>query len=284
VNDPAVPDWSGMQLPDTHADQFRLWNPISLVRLLAHILGKRRRIELPDGLPGVRDYPKYIFQEFHNVPNGNYSKRLTHGYITGFDRLMLRDLSNARHFIAQIMNSCRSVLDVGTAGGRTAAAIKAQGIQDVWGIDPSPYLLQHAAQRYPDIHFIQGIAEHTPFIEHRFDGIAVCFVMHEIPPKFVKKALREFSRILKPSGKLVIVEPAAAQLNESIFTLSRKHGWRGMYYKLLAGAVHEPFVEAWHAMDFHSALRDAGFVLRQDAERFPVRCIVAEKPSASTTS
>lgn len=277
LHDPAIPDWNTMELPDTHVDHYQLWNPWSLTRLLMKVMGRRQRIVLPDNVPGVTQLPRYIFQEFHNVPNGNYSKRLTHGYVTGFDRMMLGTLCAARRNIASQLRDCDSVLDVGTAGGRTAAAIKAAGVREVWGIDPSPYLLQHAARRYTDIHFVQGIAEDPPFDDRRFDGISVCFVMHEIPPKFVRRALHAFARILAPGGKLVICEPAESQLSQSAWSLFKQHGWRGLYFKALAGAVHEPFVRAWHAMQLHVALKDAGFVLLEDAEHFPLNFIIARR-------
>ena len=280
MRDPVVPEWSTVQLPETCVDQYQLWNPLSIARLLLRVIGRRQRVQLPENVPGIDRLPKYIFQEFHNLPNGNYSKRLTHGYVTGFDHLMLGCLNKIRQQIATQLQNCRSVLDVGTAGGRTAAALKAQGIEEVWGMDPSPYLLQHAAQRCPGVYFIQGIAESTPFTDQRFDGIAVCFVLHEMPPKFIVQALREFARILKNGGKLVIVEPAASQLFESTWSLFRKHGWRGVYFAWLARAVHEPFVRAWHGMDFQQALRDAGFEPGTDLEQFPVRNIVAWKKTS----
>lgn len=277
MQDPQVPDWANLQLPDSWADQLKLWRPWDLLKLLRRVLAKRQRVQLPDDLPGRELLPKYLLQEFHHLPNGNYSKQLTHGYITGFDRMMLGTMRAARAHLADRLRNCRSVLDVGTAGGRTAAALKAQGIADVWGLDPSPYLLQHAARRFNDVHFVQGTAEQTPFTHARFDGIAACFVLHELPPKQVQMALHEFARITKPNGLLVICEPSAEQLDHNVWRLWRIHGWRGVYFNLLAKLVHEPFVRAWHRLDLQRALLAAGFVCITDEEHFPSRMVLARR-------
>ena len=51
------------------------------------------------------------------------------------------------------------------------------------GLDPSPYLLRCADARVPRARFVQGLAEQTGFADARFDGIACCFVFHELPPR-----------------------------------------------------------------------------------------------------
>jgi ubiquinone/menaquinone biosynthesis C-methylase UbiE len=285
LQDPPVIDWANAPLPDSWADQLKLSRPWDLIKLLRRVFAKRQRVQLPDGMPGRELLPKYLLQEFHHLPNGNYSKRLTHGYITGFDRMMIGSMRSARDYLAQALsqyrsrqshsNQCHSVLDVGTAGGRTAAAVKARGIDDVWGLDPSPYLLQHAARRFPNINFVQGTAECTPFSAARFDGITACFVLHELPPKQVVAALQEFARILRTGGVLAICEPSAEQLNVSAWHLLRKYGWRGVYFNWLARWVHEPFVRAWHKLDLRQILDQAGFELLSDEEHFPSRMVLA---------
>ncbi len=277
MHDPQVPDWANMQLPDSWADQLKLWRPWDLLKLLRRVFARRQRVQLPEGMPGRELLPRYVLQEFHHLPNGNYSKQLTHGYITGFDRMMLGTMREARAHLAQQLRHCRSVLDVGTAGGRTAAAVKAQGVSDVWGLDPSPYLLQHAARRFADVNFIQGTAEQTPFAAARFDGICACFVLHELPPKQVQAALREFARITQPDALLVICEPSAEQLDHPALRLLHRHGWRGVYFNWLARWVHEPFIQAWHKLDLQRALHEAGFELLSDTEHFPSRMVLARR-------
>ena len=277
MQDPHVPDWASMQLPDSWADQLRLWRPWDLLRLLRRALSKRARVQLPIDMPGRELLPKYLLQEFHHLPNGNYSKQFTHGYIKGFDRMMLGTMHTARRHLANSLRQCRSALDVGTAGGHTAAALKVQGIDEVWAIDPSPYLLQHAARRYSNIQFVQGTAEDTPFIDARFEGITSCFVLHELPPVKGQAALREFARIIKPGGLLAICEPSATQLQADILHLWQNHGWRGIYFNLLARLVHEPFVRAWHKFNLPQALDAAGFSCISDTEQFPVRFVLAKR-------
>jgi hypothetical protein len=137
-HDPAVCDWSTLKLPDAWPDRLCLSRPRGFVALLWSVIRKRRRVTIPADMPGAAKLPKYLLQEFHNLPNGNYSKRFTHGYVTGFDRMMLGEMQNIRRRIAAYLHDCRSVLDVGTAGGNTANALAAHGIPEVWAIDPSP--------------------------------------------------------------------------------------------------------------------------------------------------
>jgi hypothetical protein len=82
-------DWANLTLPDTWPDQLNLRNPVSIARLLTYLFRKRQKVVIPRDLPGVEGIPEYVLQEFHNLPNGNYSDVLTRGYITGFDASML---------------------------------------------------------------------------------------------------------------------------------------------------------------------------------------------------
>lgn len=277
AQDPRVPDWSSLNLPETWPDRLDLRSPRGWWRLLRSVAGKRRPVQLPADMPGCAALPKYILQEFHNLPNGNYSKRFTRGYITGFDLVMLGRMQRARRRIAEYLRPCRAVLDAGSGGGRTAAMLKHSGINEVWGLDPSPYLLQHAARDYPAINFVQGVAERTGFADGRFDGISACFLLHEIPPRHIESCLREFHRILAPGGLLAICEPSPLQMRHSRWRLWRRDGLRGLYFHTLASLVHEPFVDAWHRSDAAAILGAAGFELIADEQELPMRHLFARK-------
>ena len=276
--DPLVPDWATLTLPDAWPDGFDLRKPRDLITFLSQVFRRARsRVHIPDDMPGAHLIPKYVLQEFHNLPNGNYSKRITRGYITGFDRVMLGALGRVREDVAARMQHMESVVDIGCGGGHMAGALKRAGIPDVWGVDPSPYLLQHAARDYPDINFVQGIAECTGFPDQRFDGVAVCFLLHELPPRYLAEALSEFGRILKPGGLLAISEPSPVQLEKSWVSLWREWGWSGLYYRALAHLVFEPFVDAWHKQDVAALFANAGFELLSDSDAVPIRQLLARK-------
>ena len=278
AEDPLVPDWHSLVLPVAWPDTLDFSKPSNLWHLLKQVVrSKRPAVELPDDMPGREIIPKYVLQEFHNLPNGNYSKRITRGYITGFDRVMLGSLKRARNSLADHMKTLGSVLDVGCAGGRMAHALEKAGVEDVWGIDPSPYLLQHAATSYKDVKFVQGVAENTTFPDQRFDGVTACFLLHEMPPHYIDRAFEEFHRILKPGGTLAISEPSGQQLEGSLFSVFRRAGFRGLYFGSLARFVHEPFVEAWHKQDVKEKLAQFGFELIEDNDELPIRQLVALK-------
>lgn len=127
-------------------------------------------------MPGKELIPKYVLQEFHNVPNGNYSEHLSSGYIKEFNISMLGEAASARKEIAAHFIDMDSALDVGCSGGAMGAALVDAGVKEVWGLDPSPYLLKHASKSFSEIKFVQGIVELTGFPASRFDGISACFV------------------------------------------------------------------------------------------------------------
>lgn len=276
--DPAVPDWTALELPPTRADAYDLRKPRHLYRALREVFSKTRKpVELPSGVPGSDWIPRYVLQEFHNLPNGNYSKILSRGYVTGFEYAMLGTMKEARERMATKLRDCESVLDAGCAGGKMAAAVHEAGVPDVWGIDPSPYLLQHAAHDHPEIKFVQGLAEAPLFPTERFDGITASFLFHELPPRFAELALANFHRMLKPEGLVAICEPSPIQLELSPWRTLRQHGFSGLYYSMLARRAFEPFVLSWHKVATHALFEAHGFECIEDEVGMPLRELLLRK-------
>jgi ubiquinone/menaquinone biosynthesis C-methylase UbiE len=284
-------DWASIELPATRADRLNLRNPLTLLAVLRQIFidRKRQRVALPEGVPGMERIPKYVLQEFHNLPNGNYSSKFAHGYATGFDRVMLGTLRKARAQAAERMMKALSTarddegftaLDVGCGAGYMAAALHAQGFAPVWGIDPSPYLLKQSARLYPaaqhpGLRWLHGVGEELPLPDASIDAVGVCFVFHEVPPAYLRKILAELRRVARPGAQLAVIEPSPVHWFNSYWRQWRRFGWRGVYFKLLSQRVYEPFVEAWHKLELKALLAEYGFTLTSDHAGCPLRIIHA---------
>lgn len=274
--DPTPPSWLELELPPAWPDALRMSRPADAWRFARKaVLRRVEPVTLPPGLALNVDLPKYLLQEFHNLPNGNYSRSVTGGYSAGFDVSMLGSMRVARAELAQALRGVRSALDLGCGAGHAARALHDAGVPEVWGLDASPYLLQHAARRHPDLRFVQGLAESTGFPSRRFEAVCACFLFHELPPRAGDAALREIRRLLVPSGSLAILEPGIEQWKLSPLSLLRRYGWRGLYFWALARFANEPFLGSWHRRDVPTWLAEHGFDLIAQHSCFPTQLYVA---------
>jgi ubiquinone/menaquinone biosynthesis C-methylase UbiE len=99
-------------------------------------------------------------------------------------------------------------LDVATGTGHTALAI-APHCARVTGVDPTPEMLREAeelarSRAIANVHFVQGTAEHLPFIDACFDVVTVRRAPHHFAS--IPMALAEMRRVLRPGGRLGLVD------------------------------------------------------------------------------
>jgi demethylmenaquinone methyltransferase/2-methoxy-6-polyprenyl-1,4-benzoquinol methylase len=97
------------------------------------------------------------------------------------------------------------ILDVGVGTGLVAARA-AEIVGDatlVTGLDPSPGMMQNA-DLSPDIQLMRGYAEDIPFPDASFDFVSMGYALRHISD--LADAFREFHRVLRPGGKLCILE------------------------------------------------------------------------------
>lgn len=270
--------WRNVELPDTWPDDQRLSLAHRLSTIFRQLLsGKVKRVELPENLPGLENLPKYILQEFHSLPNGNYSKNIAAGYAHSFDKVMLNTVKRKRAEIAQRFSSTQKALDIGTGGGHMARALKDAGINEVWGLEPSPYLLQLAAKEHPDLKLLQGVAESIPLPDASVDLVTASFVFHEIPPRYADEVLKEVHRVLKPGGSLVFIEPSPTQMELTRWQLFKQFGVKGVYFHAVASHVFEPFIKAWHKRQLDQWLPAFGFQILEDVDELPLRTVISRR-------
>lgn len=105
-----------------------------------------------------------------------------------------------------------SVLDVGCGTGEVALRARKQvGAEGrVAGTDASPEMINVARSKALDAHlqvdYRVGLVEALPYPDRSFDVVFSSLMMHHLPPQVKRAGLREIYRVLKPQGRLVIVD------------------------------------------------------------------------------
>ena len=105
------------------------------------------------------------------------------------------------------------VLDVGCGNGvlthPLADIVGPTG--EAWGIDPAPDMIRAAMQATCPAgniaHFKLAAIEELPFPDTSFDAALISLVLHHLPPDLKVVGLREVHRVLKPGGRLLVIEP-----------------------------------------------------------------------------
>lgn len=137
-----------------------------------------------------------------------------------------------------------SVLDVGCGTGAltrmAARAVAPNG--DVVGIDPSPQMIATArrnGRNVPRLQFQLAPIEQLPLESRTFDVVLSSLMLHHLPGDLKKSGLAEVRRVLKPGGRLVIVD------------MLRAHGF--------LGHVAGPQLPGDYPGELTKLLVDAGF-------------------------
>ncbi len=101
-----------------------------------------------------------------------------------------------------------TVLDVGCGTGFATEGLL-EHVDEVYGIDQSEHQLEKAyakfGKRAPPVHFHRGDAERLPFATDTFDVVWSSGSIEYWPNPIL--ALREFRRVLKPGGQVLVVGP-----------------------------------------------------------------------------
>lgn len=105
--------------------------------------------------------------------------------------------------------SDRDVVDIGAGNGANAAAMASQGAR-VSGIEISPQAVARAVKvQGKKISMLEGRAEALPLQDASQDLATFFFSLHHVPAEFHDQAFEEVLRVLRPEGRLHVVEPLA---------------------------------------------------------------------------
>jgi ubiquinone/menaquinone biosynthesis C-methylase UbiE len=145
------------------------------------------------------------------------------------------------------------VLDVATGGGHTAFALAPHAVEVV-ALDLTRPMLEVAqqeamARQLHNIRFLEGDAQAIPCEDSSFDVVACRHAAHHFPN--VRQGVREWARVLKLGGKLLLVDSLAPEEPELDTFLNE--------IEMLRDPSH---VRNYRLSEWQSFLSEAGFTVR----------------------
>src|ERR1700691_279354 len=109
----------------------------------------------------------------------------------------------------------------------------------------------------------------TPVLDKSQDAVTSIFLLHELPPKVRRIVFRECARVLKPGGRLVLVD-------------SLQRGDHPDYEGLLElfpQNYHEPYYKSYTDEDFSAIASGCGLKHIRDVKAFVSKVMVFDKPA-----
>ncbi len=180
---------------------------------------------------------------------------MNHAMTAGLDRRWRNETARA------VVSSGDRVLDACCGTGDLALAdLKAGG--RVTGLDFSERMLERARAKSSEVEWVQGDALALPFADGSFDGATVGFGARNLDD--LEAGLRELRRVLRPGGRLGILEitrprgllrPFYKLWFDGLIPLAGKLLPGGSAYTYLPASVRR-FPEA---KDFAELMQSAGF-------------------------
>jgi ubiquinone/menaquinone biosynthesis C-methylase UbiE len=244
-----------------------------------HRRRKRRAYSeiLNDNTRGKR--PRYYLQNFHYQSGGWMTDDSAELYDTQVE-VLFNGSANAvrRQALPQLHEVFAGrdqrklkLIDIGCGIGRFLDSFK-----QVWprlpvlGLDMSEAYVKFAKQhlkRFSRINLSVGNAEALPVTDESQDALTSIFVFHELPPKVRRVVFHECARVLKPGGRLVLVD-------------SLQRGDQPDYDGLLdlfPQSYHEPYYRSYLNEDFGAMAKSCGLSHIRNVNAFVSKVMVFDK-------
>ena len=223
--------------------------------------------------------PRYYLQNFHFQTGGWMTDDSASRYDTQVEVLFNGTANATRRqtlpqlhevFAGRDQRKLR-LLDIGCGTGRFLDSLKQVWPRlPVFGLDMSEPYVRYAKRhlkRWSRINLAVGNAECLPAHDQSQDAVTSIFVFHELPPKVRRIVFRECARVLKPGGRLVLVD-------------SLQRGDRPNYEGLLElfpQNYHEPYYKSYINENFSALAADCGLTHIRDVKAFVSKVMVFDK-------
>src|SRR5215467_10866173 len=223
--------------------------------------------------------PHYYLQNFHFQSGGWMTDDSAERYDTQVE-VLFNGTANAvrRQALPQLREVFAGrdqrrlrLLDLGCGTGRFLDAFK-----QTWprlpalGIDLSEAYLAEAKrhlQRWCWLNLMVAKGEALPVKDASQDAVTSIFMFHELPPKVRRVVFHEFARVLKPGGRVVVVD--SLQIGD-------EPDYDGML-ELFPQSYHEPYYGGYLEEDFRSIAADCGLAHIRDVNAFVSKVMVFDK-------
>ena len=226
--------------------------------------------------------PRYYLQNFHFQSGGWMTRESARRYDTQVEVLFHGTANATRRqalpplfeiFAGRDQRQLR-LLDVGCGTGRFLDFAK-----QVWprlpalGIDMSEAYVAEARRhlrRWGWIDCLVGKGEALPVADASQNAATCIFMVHELPPPVRRALFAEFARVLRPGGRLVILD--SLQLGD-------EPDYDGML-ELFPQNYHEPYYAGYIREDFHALAAACGLAHVRNVKAFVSKVMVFDKPAA----
>jgi ubiquinone/menaquinone biosynthesis C-methylase UbiE len=223
--------------------------------------------------------PAYYLQNFHFQSGGWLTDESAERYDTQVE-VLFNGTANAirRQALPQLREVFASrdqrelkLLDIGCGTGRFLDSVK-----QVWprlptiGLDMSEAYIRHAKcelKRWGWLRFVVGKGEAIPVASNSIDAITSVFLLHELPSKIRRLVFIECARVLKPGGRLVLVDSLQP---------GDKPDYDGML-QLFPQNYHEPYYKSYLGEVFSSIAADSGLTHIRSVNAFVSKVMVFDK-------
>ena len=226
--------------------------------------------------------PDYYLQNFHFQSGGWLTEESADRYDTqvevlfkGTANIMRRQALPplAEAFAGRDQRKLR-LIDIGCGTGRFLDFVKqAWPRLPALGLDLSDAYIRHARRhlrRWSRIDFVVAGAEAIPAASNSCDAVTSIFMVHELPPEVRRAVIGEAARVLKPGGRLVLVD--SLQLGD-------EPDYDGMLDRF-PQLYHEPYYGSYVREDFPAIARRHGLIHRYDTKAFVSKVMVFDKDGA----
>ncbi len=258
-----------------------------LARDVPNMMSRKKRgawKELPDTVD-VQQYPPYYRRTFHWQTDGYLSRHSAELYdvsveflFGGMGDVMRRQCIVPLAALQTEQSRPLRILDIGCGTGRTLAQIRqALPTAQLTGLDLSPFYVEAARRESgPSAPFevVCGNAESLGFADASFDAVVSVFLFHELPKNARRRVWSEALRVLRPGGRLVIIDSVQRSDSEEI----------AYFVDRFSRDMHEPFYREYIGDDLAQGLSEQGFGVESVAQAYLAKVVTARKPVEVATA